>query len=302
MGGAMILLLILATTPFLADRIDIIREDNQSIIHLMGNVKIEDENTEIICREAKLNQTAGLVVLIQDVKITDRNGEIYSDWARYYFNSQKGYLKGNIMLLARGRTIKAESLYYDGINEYVEMFHDVTIEDPENKMISHSERGWYDLGKEEGHLVETPRLEILRDERAPMTIEAREFHLIIPASTLFGYDSITVVIDTILIYCDTISYNLKTEHGTMANPIIVEHDNHLTGASGDFQMKNKEIEYLTTRDGWSIYHTKEGSVNVVEGAEIRIIFDKARAVKITVRGEPHGNLTLKRTTEENVSD
>ena len=97
----MLLIFLLCLTPFSADKVEIIRENGKSIVHLLGNVVIEDENTRITCSEASLNQTENYVVLIQDVKIVDENGEIKSNFAVYYFKEKKMRGEGFSMLKDR---------------------------------------------------------------------------------------------------------------------------------------------------------------------------------------------------------
>ena len=63
-------------------------------------------------------------------------------------------------------------------------------------------------------------------------------------------------------------------------------------------MRDKEIESFSVHDGWSQYHTEEGSKNVVEGSEISILFRESKAIKIIVNGNPKGILTMKRKEED----
>jgi lipopolysaccharide assembly outer membrane protein LptD (OstA) len=86
----MIFIFLLAFTPFVADKVEIIRENGESTVHLLGNVIIEDEQTKITCTEARLNDTKGVVVLYFDVMIVDENGEIHANAATYYFREKKG--------------------------------------------------------------------------------------------------------------------------------------------------------------------------------------------------------------------
>ena len=294
----MLLIFLLAVTPFLADKVEIIKENGESIIHLAGNVAIEDENTKITCFEAKLNETKGLVVLIRNVKIEDKNGEINANFAIYHFREQKWYLNGDVLLLTENETISSDSLYYDGMNEFVEMYSNVKIEDPKNNLVAHSQRGWYDLKKDQGHLVENPELEIFRENKEPLKISAKEFQLITVNSTLHGFDSVVAIIDSITIFCDTFSYNLQTENGNLIKPIIIEKENELRGESGEFKLKNKNIESFSVEKGWSRYYTNEGSKNVIEGQKITIIFKDGKASKILVDGQPKGILSLKKEAEE----
>jgi hypothetical protein len=136
-------------------------------------------------------------------------------------------------------------------------------------------------------------MEIFRENQPPLTISAREFDLIVPDNTLYGFDSVIAIIDSITIYSDTFEYNLKTEHGNLVRPTIVDRENELTGESGQFQLKNKNIESFSVEQGWSQYSTDEGSKNIVSGSKISIIFTEGKATKIFVEGKPQGNLYLK---------
>lgn len=298
----MILIFLLTLTPFSADKIDILRENGESTIHLIGNVIIEDENTKITCFEAKLKETKDLVVLIRDVKIEDKNGEINANAAVYLFKEKKGYLSGDVVLLTGDKIISADSLHYDGMNEFVEMFSNVKIEDPKNNLVAYSEKGWYDLKKDHGYLVDNPHLEIFRENSEPFKISAKEFELIAPNNILYGFDSVIAVIDSITIYSDTFAYNLKTESGNLVRPIIVDRENELKGESGNFQLNNRNIESFTVENGWSRYYSNEGTKNIVSGSKISIIFTEGKASKILADGQPKGTLYLKGEEEEDVSD
>jgi lipopolysaccharide assembly outer membrane protein LptD (OstA) len=294
----MFLFFLLCLTPFSADKVEIIRENGKSIVHLLGNVVIEDENTRITCSEASLNQTENYVVLVHDVKIVDKNGEIKSNFAVYYFKEKKGYLRDSVFLITTDQIISSDSLYYNGIEEMVEMFDNVKIEDRKNNLIGYGNRGWYDLKEDEGHLVNAPRLEIIRENKEPIDVRAREFQLISNSNTFYGFDSVVAIVDSITIYCDTFSYNLKTENGIMIKPVILEKNNELKGETGQFSIRNNGIESLSVQKGWSKYYTDEGSKNIVEGDTITIIFHDGKASRIIVEGEPRGVLSLKRKAED----
>jgi len=294
----MLLFFLIYLTPFSADRVEIIKENGESIVHLIGNVAIQDTNTQITCFEAKFNESKGVVVLVRDVKIVDKNGTINANSAVYYFSEKIGYLSGNVSLITDQQTISSDSLYYNGRNEYVEMFNNVRIEDPKNNLVAYSKKGWYDLAKEQGHLIDNPKLEISRENKEPIKIMAREFQLITQENILYGFDSVVAFIDSITISCDTLSYNTKTEEGSLIKPVITEKTNELTGESGKFQLRNKEIDSFSVENGWSRYYTKAGSKNEVTGLKISIIFKKGKAAKILVEGQPTGTLTLKREAKK----
>lgn len=268
------------------------------MIHLLGNVKIEDMNLKIACREASLHEAENYVVLIDDVSIIDENGEIKAEFAVYYFDEKKGYLRDSVVLLTGSEIIRADSLYYNGVEGLVQMFGNVMIEDKKNNLMAYSEQGWYNLSEDQGYLVEGPRLEIVRENKEPMKVKAREFKLLADSNKFFGFDSVTAVVDSITVYCDTFSFDLKEDHGTMVNPVILEKNNELRGETGTFKMKDKEIESFSVHRGWSKYYTDEGSKNTVEGEEINIVFRDGKAIKIMVDGEPSGTLRLKGKEED----
>jgi hypothetical protein len=108
---------------------------------------------------------------------------------------------------------------------------------------------------------------------------------------------VQAVIDSIIVYCDTFSYNLRDETGEMAKPVIHEKRNELKGNHGRFSMKNKEIQTVSVTNGQSVYYTEEGSKNIVEGEYISILFEKGVATTIKVEGQPKGLLFLKRSDE-----
>lgn len=294
----MLLVLLLCVTPFSADKVEIIKENGESVVYLVGNVAIEDEHTKITCAEARLNEAQKYVILLNHVIISDKSGTINADYARYYFDDRRGYLSGNVTLTRSEEIISADSLYYNGMEEVIEMFRNVVIEDKKNDMIAQGGRGWYNLKDDEGHLVDNPVLEILREQKEPITLWAQEFHLKINNDEFLGYDSVKAIIDSITVYCDTFLYNLKSEHGILTMPHIVEKNNELSGQTGQFTMKEKNIESFRVAEGTSTYYTKEGSKNIVEGSEIRIIFDEGKATTIFVEGNPKGILSLKKAVED----
>lgn len=294
----MLLIFLLSLTPFSANKVEIIKENGESIVHLIGDVVIEDENTRITCAEASLNETKNYVILADDVKIADKNGEIKSDFAVYYFKDRIGYLKSNVSLLTGDEIISSDSLYYNGMEELVQMFNNVKIEEKKNNLMAYGESGWYDLKKDEGYLVDNPKLEIIRENKEPIKFSAREFQLIINSSEFYGFDSVVAIIDSIIVHCDTFQYNLETENGNMVKPTMLEKNNELKGETGHFIMRNKNIEIFSVQKGRSEYYTEEGSKNIVEGKKISIIFQDGKASKIVVEGEPMGDLILKRKEED----
>lgn len=297
--------LIFTLTPFTADKVEIIKEDGVSIDYLLGNVIIEQESTKITCHEARLNETAGNVILNENVKIKDKTGELEAQFGSYYFKEKKAYLAGKVILSTENEIISSDSLSYDGVKRFVRMFNNVKIIDKKNKLTADGGEGWYDLEKEQGNLVQKPSVEIERSsgdtitkERAPMRVTAREFELNTKENRFYGFDSVIAIIDSITVFCDTFFYNLQKKDGLVTRPIVVEKENELKGREGQFKLKNEDIEYFTVHEGGARYYTKEGSKNVIEGQTITILFKESKAIKIFVQGTPKGVLTLKKKKED----
>jgi lipopolysaccharide export system protein LptA len=286
-------LVIILATPFSADRVEILRDEGSSVVHLIGNVVIEDETRKITCREAYMYETEDYVNLMGDVVITDSNGRIFASEAKFIFENQQGFLRGRVVLERKEETIMADSLYYDGSRSTVDMFNNVRIDDLKNNLTANADQGHYKLEIEEGELFGEPRLAIAREEKDPITIRSRIFKLRISQNEFYGYDSVIALIDSIIVHSDTFMYDLKNDRGTMIRPEIIEKENRLTGDIGYFTMENKEIKSFTVENGWSRYYDKDGSENVVEGDSIVIEFDQGQASKIIVRGGPKGILYLK---------
>ncbi len=295
------IVILFCITPFSADKVEIIKENGESVVHLSGNVVIEDEKAIITCAEAYLNETKNYVVLVQGVKIVDAHGQITTDFARYHFKDKKGYLKGNVSLQRTDQIISSDSLYYSGLEDHIEMFGNVKIDDHQNNLMAYGSRGWYNLQEDEGYLLDHPFLDIMRENREPISIHALSFKLNNSNNVFYGFDSVVALIDSITVHCDTFVYNLDAENGSMTRPIIVEGKNELKGEGGQFKMNNKSIESLHVQKGMSQYYTKEGSKNIIEGETIDIIFKDGKASHIIVEGKPKGVLHLKQR-EDDVSD
>lgn len=289
----MVLLILITLTPFSADKVEIIKEEGQSIIHLIGNVVIEDSQTTITCQRARLNEVDKTLVLYDSVRIIEDNGEIHGDHAYYVLSTREGHLRGNVVLLTGEQTVRAESLYYNGIKEQVRMYRDVVIEDPTNNLIARGQEGWYDLTSDIGYLLNEPDLAIAREGKEPIKITAREFKLHTADDLFYGYDSVVASIDSIRVYCDTFLYNLRTDDGEMIHPFVVEKNNELKGARGYLRMKDREVEIFRVEQGWSQYYAEGGSRNIVEGDTITIQFRDGKASKILVNGMPRGVLYMK---------
>jgi hypothetical protein len=290
-------MLLITLTPFQADRVEIFAEDDERVVHLIGNVLIESSATRITCAEAKISETGGWVKLFEDVRLEDHNGVVSAVSAIYYFNEERGYLKDSVRIVTSDEEISADSLYYDGVHDSVEMYGNVLLKDMRNDMVVSGARGWYNLERDEGLLSGDPMLEIARQEKVPIVVYANTFELLTGQELFHGYDSVRALIDSVTILCDTFCYDLASERGTMARPRIREKHNELTGTQGQFTMRNKEIEILSVEQGQSTYYTKEGSRNFVQGDTISIIFQEGQARKIIVDGEPKGHLSLKRSPE-----
>jgi lipopolysaccharide export system protein LptA len=290
-------LLLVALTPFQADRVEIITEGDERVVHLIGNVVIESNDTRITCGEAKISEAKGTVRLQQNVQLQDDNGQVNAGSAIYYFNQERGYLSDSVTIVTPDEKISSDSLYYDGMRDSVEMYGNVVILDEKNRMSANGDAGWYNLARDEGFLFGSPKLEVARENRAPITVYAAVFQLLTNEDLFIGYDSVRAVIDSVTVLCDTLSYNLEEETGNMANPVIKEKNNELKGTRGEFKLRNKGIESVSVGQGESVYYTKEGSRNVVEGETITIMFDAGEAKTIRVEGNPRGFLSVKRSEE-----
>lgn len=296
----MIFLLLTALTPFRAERVEIIEEEGERIVYLLGNVVIENDEAVITCDEARISEAHGWVRLSGAVRVRDANGEINAGTATYYFDENRAYLSDSVIIVTARERIMSDSLHYDGTRNWVEMYGNVLIEDDRNDMVASGQSGWYDLARDEGSLSGGPELRIMREDKTPIVVYADAFALITRDDQFRGYDAVRAVIDSIDVRCDTVSYDLRSETGQMVRPVIREKNNELTGTRGEFRLRNKEMELLDVVNGRSVYHTKEGSKNAVEGERIAVFFSEGRAVTIRVDGRPTGVLYLKRSQESAV--
>lgn len=294
-------------TPFRADKVEIVQEDSARIVHLIGNVAIEQESTLITSAEAILNETTGYVRLFRDVIIKDNTGDIMAQQAIYFFRDKKATLTGAVELRTDTETISSDSLDYDGITKQVLMHRNVKIVDSKNDMTAYGSRGWYDLGEDYGSLTGEPHLEVVRAPadsgaapRPPMTVVANSFMLYARNDMFWGYDSVTAVIDSITVDCDTFAYDLSKESGTMVRPRVTEKTNELTGIQGSFRIRDKTIEYFSVQHGTVRYTTREGSKNFIEGEQITVFFQNGEASRVIAAGQPSGRLLLK--SEKNGED
>jgi lipopolysaccharide export system protein LptA len=294
----LLIYLCFSLTPFSADKVEIIKENGMSIVHLIGNVVIEDEETRIECEDALLYEEEDYVILNQDVVITEKEGSISADRARYCFDDNKGYLGGSVRLVSGAQVICADSLFYDGAEEHVEMHRNVMIEDTENNMIGYGGMGWYDLHDEVGHLLEFPYLNLLREDKDPIYIKAMKFVLHTEEDMFYGYDSVCMLIDSVTLKCDTFTYDLVFDEGAVVNPDVFEKQNTLQGERGQFSMKGDQVEAFRVFNGTSEYHSEEGNINNVEGDTITIMFENGQAVQIVIEGNPQGVLRLKRGSSD----
>jgi len=291
------IIFLIALTPFEADKVEISLEDGQRIVHLIGNVIIEGEETRITCAEAKISEAEGWVRLMRDVKLTDRNGVVGAGFAIYYFKDDLGYLSDSVRIVTPHEEISTDSLYYDGSRDSVEMYGSVMIRDIRNDMTVTGNRGWYNLAQDKGSLTGSPELRIMRQVKEPIIVDAVTFELHTGQDLFHGYDSVKAIIDSIIVFCDTFSYDLAKERGNMVKPRIVENDNELTGTRGQFVLSDKQIEVMSVENGESVYYTKEGSKNHVEGDMISIMFEDGKAKTIKVDGKPKGTLSLQRSEQ-----
>jgi len=291
---SVLILACLSVTPFSADKVEIVKESGVSIIHLIGNVVIEDAQTRIECEVARLYESEDYVELKDNVVISDKDGSIAADHAYYYFSDKKGYLGGAVRLVSEDQVITADSLFYNGMEQYVDMERNVVIEDTKNNMLGYGDRGWYDLREDIGHLILSPRIELIREGKEPIQIRAMQFVLHAKEDMFYGYDSVVANIDSINVYCDTFAFDLSSDKGTMIVPHVIEGKNTLKGETGQFVMKDEQLEVFSVHKGASEYHSEVGNINNVEGDTISIFFENSKAVKIIVDGNPNGVLQLKR--------
>ncbi len=291
---------LISLTPFRADRVEITKEGGESIVYLFGNVIIEQEGTTITCLEAQLNETRGSVLLKDSVLIQSPDGQIRANNATYYFDTKLGLLWGDVSLSHREQIFTADSLNYDGLRKTIRMKNNIKIEDLKNREIAYGQDGWYEIDEERGVLTKGPYLEILREDKSPIVIRAREFFLLNRENRFFGYDSIEGIIDSVTIFCDTIEYNLKEDRGFLKRPVVKEKNNELRGDSGEFLLRDKDIEYFKVYNGKGDYWSRDNSHNLVEGLVITIQFEQSRAKRVIVEGNPKGLLKLKE--KEDVKD
>ncbi|MCX7996015.1 MAG: LptA/OstA family protein [candidate division WOR-3 bacterium] len=291
------MILVFTVTPFRADRVEIINKDGERIVYLHGGVEIKQDGTNITCRKAQLNETKGIVLLEDSVQIKDNMGEIKANTATYFLKERFSVLKGNVELISENQIIYSDSLEYDGAKRFIRMFGNIILEDRKNKVVAYGTEGWYDLKEETGRLMKGPKLELSRQDKSPIIIHAREFLLKNKENNCYGYDSVMAIIDSITLFCDTISFDIKTHRGSITKPLVVEKKNELKGISGEFVLKDKTIDYFKVKSGIAHYWAEDGSQNIIEGESIAVLFKEGRAFQVRVEGKPKGKLYPKEKKE-----
>lgn len=105
-----------------AERLNYQKKDSAEFQSAVGKVVIKQETTLFYCDSVVLNKTSNVLEAFGHVHINDNDSiNTYSDYLRYFGNTKKAYLKGNVKLTDGKGTLTTPDLDYD-LNTHIGIY------------------------------------------------------------------------------------------------------------------------------------------------------------------------------------
>jgi lipopolysaccharide export system protein LptA len=105
-----------------AERLNYQKKDSAEYQSAVGNVIIKQDSTLFYCDSVVLNKTSNLLEAFGHVHINDNDSvNTYSDYLRYFGNTKKAYLKGNVKLTDGKGVLTTPDLDYD-LNTHIGIY------------------------------------------------------------------------------------------------------------------------------------------------------------------------------------
>ena len=261
-----------------ADETIIVKEDNQLIRYLYGDVKMYQDSTYMFCDSAIMianNLTAyGNVVIVQSDTIS-----IFSDSLVYHGDTQHAWLYRNVTLENGDQKLFTQTMFYD-IGDRIATYQDTALMIKDTTILQ-SRKGIYDVNKELATFKEDV---IVRDSSFDLRADSLKYHT--GLDKVIFISSTHIVTDSAKIYCRSGYYDFHLDKAKFGgNPQYVNEETVATADSILYDHNYGDVFLM----GNAVY--KE----INKYAEADLIHYNEKTKQTNLKGEGHykdGNSTV----------
>ena len=215
----------------------------------MDKVKLVDGNSTLTTDTLVYNTKSKLASIVGPSDIISGTSHIYSELGFYNTNKKQAELLNRSKVMNEGRTIVADSIWYDGITGVSEAFRNVVYDDMANKNGMRCNYGYYD--DLNGYALSTDSVVALEfSQKDTLYIHADTFKVFtynIDTDSVYrvmhGYNKVRAYRFDIQAVCDSMVYNSKDSCLTMyVDPILWNVNQQLLGEMVQVFMKDSVVD------------------------------------------------------------
>jgi len=277
--------------PFTAqDRVEIITENGQRVVQLIGEVVFQKEGLRINCDQAKIyGQESAL--LKGNIVLEESTTTILAESLKFTIPSRVGLFYHSCLIEA-DLIIRSESLRYDPNTEEIAGFDSVVIEDTTNNTIIYGDFFRYNVKSGIGQMTGNSKFEILRDTIPPIRGRADTISYYREPDQINLIDSVVIIDQDLCICCDSLYYFNQSSSGDLFNLRIETPTGRIEGTSGTFKITDRKMESMTIDSAW-VEREEEDRIDQLRCLKLIVNFTDGRITRAKATGSPWGRTRWK---------
>lgn len=263
---SILMLVIIADLEYEASRMEIIRAEAGTVIHLIDEVHLFDENIDITGLEAWFQAFEQSVVVRDSVYIQVQDADIWGDSLHFDTAERISNLVGHIVVKKGNTEISAPRMRIEHRERTAFIPYGAQIRDTEEGILITGEDVHYNLEEDRGSILRNPGLsEDVED--SDFHIASQRMHLDRNLKSASAAENVRIFTSDATVSCDTMILYYQEDRGEAAGSVTIDNpDGRIEADSADFILSSRELQEITLYPDVTTRYRTEGADSVVVDA------------------------------------
>lgn len=274
-----------------ARKMEIVRRGSDYTTVLRDSVVLTDEQSQLFCRLAVLEDNRDIARALDSVVITSPEGIVYAESAIYNLRLRTAELLGRVTVIQESLVIVAPRLFYSAAHRQVRAEDGLVLENVGRSYRLTGRRGFYALDSWKGGVDSEPVLSWFHHaDTVRATGRLIEWHQRTALATAAGM--VRVVSGKGELICDTALLYTNVDSGVAwGNPEVWDSRGRASGDTMVFSVRRGSLERVAVHGGAAgVYATDAGDIVDVKGNSIRLWLEQGDIGRIEVDRMTTGRL------------
>lgn len=283
------ILSLMAKLSFEAEKMEILKQDNARVTHLIGAVHLYDDKLDIHGAQAWFAPEENSLIVLDSLLIKSQGVDITADSLRFDTKEQVSYLYRRVVVKREETEIRAPRLVINHRSRTATIAKGAEIRDLKEGILVTGNDASYSLEKDEGSILDNPRLVEDKDPSS-FNVTGKRMHLSQRSKTASAGGDVKIVSKDATVYCDTLIMFYEMDEGyAYGNTKIVNPEGVINADTAHFKLGERRIEdiYLypevTTR-----YQTEDEDSVVLKSPALTIDMHNEGHEKLIFTGGVNG--------------